>query len=90
MTSYIGNEKRDEILCTAHLVEFHFMEKLNMGHNTYTDNECSDVTCHFNGNHILVHTEALGFALNTLDLRKLGIGNPVSTNLVSLNQIQSN
>ena len=62
------------------------MEKLNTGHNTYRDDECSDVTFHFNGNHILVHLEALGLALNTLDLRKLGIGNIVSKKLVSLNQ----
>ena len=60
-----------------------------MGHNTYRDDECPDVTCHFNGNHILVHLEALGLDLNTLDMRKLGIGNLVSTNLVSLNQTQS-
>ena len=31
----------------------------------------------------------LGLALNTLDLRKLGIGNLVSTNSVSLNQTES-
>ena len=61
-----------------------------MGHNTYRDDECLDLTCHFNGNHILVHNEALGLALNTLDLRKLGIGNLVSTNSVSLNQSHSN
>ena len=66
------------------------MEKLNMGHNTYRDDECSDITCHFNGNHILVHPDALGLALNTLDLRKLGIVNLVSSNSVSLNQTQSN
>ena len=61
-----------------------------MGHITYRDHECSDVTCHFNGNHILAHPKALGFALKTFDLRKLGIGNLVSTNSVSPNQTQSN
>ena len=66
------------------------MDKLNMGHNTYRDDECLDVTCHFNGNNILVHLEALGLALNNLDLIKLGIGNIVSTNSVSLNQTQFN